>query len=148
MSIPVVRMLKSFKQTIKRLFSKPVTVHYPEETSPISERFRGRIVLDLEACIGCTLCSQACPNGTDCMNVVPGRQQGNNKRGLWPRVNVVQCMYCGLCEEVCPTDAIFLTPEFRTSRTERSEFDYDSIQLSKTESELALEGQKELEGGL
>jgi NADH-quinone oxidoreductase subunit I len=148
MSVSLVGILKSFKQTIKRLFSKPVTVHYPGETAPISERFRGRIVLDMEACIGCTLCSQACPNGTDCMQVIPGREQANNKRGLWPRVNVVQCMYCGLCEEVCPTDAIFLTPEFRTSRTDRGEFDYDAIQLSKTEAELTMEGQKELEGGL
>jgi NADH-quinone oxidoreductase subunit I len=141
-------MLKSFKQTIKRLFSKPVTVHYPDETVEISDNFRGRIVLDMEACIGCTLCSQACPNGTDCMTVVPGRKQDNNKRGLWPRIDVVKCMYCGLCEEVCPTDAIFLTPEFRTSRTDRTELDYDSYQISKTEGELILEGQKPLEGGL
>ncbi len=149
MAFPLVAFLKGFKQTLKKLLiDTPVTVDYPEETVDISENFRGRIVLDMDACIGCTLCSQACPNGTDCMTIVPGREQPNNKRGLWPRIDVVKCMYCGLCEEVCPTDAIFLTPEFRTSRTDRTKLDYDPIEISKTESELILEGQKKAEGGL
>ena len=148
MSLPLTALLRGYRQTFKKLFQKPVTVHYPEETPPIPENFRGRIVLDLDACIGCTLCSQACPNGTDCMTIVPGRTQANNKRGLWPRIDIVKCMYCGLCEEVCPTDAIFLTPEFRTSRTERSAFDYDALTIAKTEGELVLEGHKEAEGGL
>ena len=149
MAFPLTALLKGYKQTFKKLlFDDPVTVDYPEETVEISDNFRGRIVLDLEACIGCTLCSQACPNGTDCMSVIPGRKQANNKRGLWPRIDVVKCMYCGLCEEVCPTDAIFLTPEFRTARVDRAEHDYDSYTISKTEAELVLEGHKPAEGGL
>ena len=146
--IPLIAFLKGYKRTISNLFRRPVTYHYPEETQPIAEHFRGRIVLDLEACIGCTLCSQACPNGTDCMSVIPGRVQDNNKRGLWPRVDIVKCMYCGLCEEVCPTDAIFLTPEFRTSRTNRADFDYDAFTLAKSEGELQALGHKPREGGL
>ena len=48
------------------LFEKKVTVQYPEQRKPVSQRYRGRHVLNryengLEKCIGCALCAAACP---------------------------------------------------------------------------------------
>jgi len=52
--------------TFSSVFEKPVTYQYPEVKRPVRNRYRGRHVLQrydngLERCIGCSLCSAACP---------------------------------------------------------------------------------------
>ena len=54
--------------TLRALFSKPLTVQYPEEPIAVYPRFRARHELrryesGLERCIGCCLCEAACPTG-------------------------------------------------------------------------------------
>jgi formate hydrogenlyase subunit 6/NADH:ubiquinone oxidoreductase subunit I len=51
---------------LRALFRKPVTVQYltkAGEMVPVPERYRGEIVYDKEACIGCLLCIRTCPSG-------------------------------------------------------------------------------------
>jgi NADH-quinone oxidoreductase subunit I len=62
-----------------------------------------------------------------------------NKRAIFPRIDVISCMYCGLCEEACPTDAIRLEKEFPVSMYDRSLFDYDTYEISKDQGQVALE---------
>ena len=59
-------ILRGLATTFRELFSKPVTIQYPEVKRPVRTRFKGRHVLHrydngLEKCIGCSLCSAACP---------------------------------------------------------------------------------------
>ncbi|MFQ5899472.1 MAG: hypothetical protein ACE5JN_14675, partial [Candidatus Methylomirabilia bacterium] len=48
--------------TLRNLFRKPVTVHYPDQVRPYPDRLRGILALAYdpetgeEACIGCRLC--------------------------------------------------------------------------------------------
>src|ERR1700682_5877531 len=56
------------KTTLGEFFTPPVTLEYPEDKSPRSERYRGRHYLrrydnGLERCIGCELCAAACAVG-------------------------------------------------------------------------------------
>ena len=61
--------------TLKNLFRKPVTVHYPDVVRPYPDRFRGILALIYdetgeEACIGCRLCEYVCP--PKAILIVPG----------------------------------------------------------------------------
>ena len=62
----VAALLTGLKTTLAETFRPVVTTMYPEEKTPRSERYRGRHYLrrydnGLERCIGCELCSAACP---------------------------------------------------------------------------------------
>lgn len=132
--IPLVGSLEGIMTVFKHSLMKPVTVQYPEEKEYIPDRFRFRIFLKLDDCVGCTLCEQVCPNKSIKMETVK-RENPRNKRMIYPDVNFGTCTVCRNCEEICPTDAIYLTHVFETSRTKNS-FLYSPEELSKQEDEV------------
>ena len=136
--IPIVGIGKGFGETIKSFFRKPVTVEYPEEYRDVPENYRGRIKVYMDLCVGCTTCSLVCPNATCQMEAVDYHHP-KNKRAIFPRIDVISCMYCGLCEEACPTDAIRLEKEFPVSHEQRESFDYDTWEISKDQGQVDLE---------
>ncbi|WP_292754756.1 NADH-quinone oxidoreductase subunit NuoI, partial [Methylophaga sp. UBA4502] len=59
-------LVQGLRLTGRHLFSRKVTVQYPEEQTPQSPRFRGLHALRRypngeERCIGCKLCEAVCP---------------------------------------------------------------------------------------
>ena len=139
--LPLAAIATGMKSTLKVFFRKPVTFEYPEVRRPIAERYRGRIGLELDLCIGCTLCAQACPNGTCFMvdfkfeKAEDMNKKFPNKKDKFPAVDTARCIYCSLCEEVCPTGAIHMTPEYELSRTRKDQVYMPDI-LQKTEAEI------------
>ena len=92
------------RDALRALFRKPVTVQYltkAGEMVPVPERYRGKIVYDKEACIGCLLCIRTCPSGT-----ITATEE---KKVTF---NIARCIFCGQCAEICPTDAIKLGSNF------------------------------------
>lgn len=63
----MIGLLKGLQATISHMFTRKVTVQYPEERRVLPERSRGLIRLRLEEdateprCIACTFCEQTCP---------------------------------------------------------------------------------------
>ena len=60
-SLTLMELLKGMGVTGRRLFSRKITVQYPEEKTPQSNRFRGLHALRRypngeERCIACKLC--------------------------------------------------------------------------------------------
>lgn len=105
-------LLVGLKVTGRYLFARKVTIHYPDEKTPVSPRFRGihalrRYPNGEERCIACKLCEAVCPALAITIEAQP-RDDGSRRTTLYD-IDLFKCVYCGFCEEACPVDAIVLT---------------------------------------
>ncbi len=98
--------------TARRLFSRKITLLYPQEKTPKSPRFRGlhalrRYANGEERCIACKLCEAVCPALAITIDSEP--RDDHTRRTTRYDIDLFKCVYCGFCEEACPVDAIVMT---------------------------------------
>ncbi|WP_196595024.1 NuoI/complex I 23 kDa subunit family protein [Pectinatus frisingensis] len=119
-------LLTGLSVTIRHFFGKKVTVQYPEEKLPMSETFRGgKLVLDQKKCIGCRLCSMACPNEALDLTV---ETDENKKRHMTKYIHKSgRCLYCGFCVEACPTKAVTWDKNYAIACYTRTDLTYDAV---------------------
>jgi len=103
------------KEVVKLIFSKPATIQYPREETPVEPDARGRQYADLSKCIGCSLCMIECPPKAIRMEKIPEGYEvpKRNARKIYPVVDYFKCIYCYRCVTVCPTKAYVVTNEYR-----------------------------------
>src|SRR5690242_21003604 len=111
-SLMLSELIKGLALTGKYAFSRKITVQYPEETTPISPRFRGLHALRRypngeERCIACKLCEAVCPALAITIDSEP-RSDGSRRTTKY-EIDLFKCIYCGFCEESCPVDSIVET---------------------------------------
>jgi NADH-quinone oxidoreductase subunit I len=144
------------RTTLRSVLEKPVTIEYPEVKRPVRTRFKGRHVLKrydngLEKCIGCSLCSAACPadaifvesaENTDDTRYSPGERYASTYE-----INMLRCIFCGYCEDACPTEAIILGDNYELSFTDRVQAVYTKEMLLEPVPEEGMTTPREVESG-
>ncbi|MCL6568739.1 MAG: NADH-quinone oxidoreductase subunit NuoI [Meiothermus silvanus] len=125
----VAALAQSLGITLRALFSKPVTIPYPDAPVPLKPRWHGRHVLTrhpngLEKCIGCSLCAAICP--AYAIYVEGAENPPDNPISIGERyaktwvVNYLRCIFCGFCVEACPTEALQMKQVYELSEYTRA----------------------------
>jgi len=117
-------LLKGMKLTGKYFMSGNITVLYPEEKTPQSNRFRGLHALRRypngeERCIACKLCEAVCP--ALAITIESEQRPDNTRRTTRYDIDLFKCIFCGFCEEACPVDSIVETRIFEYHFENRGE---------------------------
>ncbi len=134
----LVELGRALWTTFRSMFEARVTYQYPEVKRPVRERFRGRHELKrysngLEKCIGCSLCSVACPADAifveSAANTDEERYSPGERYASTYEINMLRCIFCGYCEDACPTEAIVLEHSYELSFTDRRDAIYTKERL-------------------
>ncbi|HLS42133.1 MAG TPA: NADH-quinone oxidoreductase subunit NuoI [Paenalcaligenes sp.] len=111
-SLMLSEMLKGMRLTGRYFFRRKITLHYPQEKTPTSARFRGLHALRRypngeERCIACKLCEAVCP--ALAISIESEERDDGTRRTTRYDIDLAKCIFCGFCEESCPVDSIVET---------------------------------------
>ena len=114
-SLLLKELLKGMAVTGRYMFKRAITVRFPEEKTPQSNRFRGLHALRRypngeERCIACKLCEAVCP--AMAITIESTQREDGTRRTTRYDIDLTKCIFCGFCEESCPTDSIVETHIF------------------------------------
>lgn len=134
-------LIKGLVFFLKYFFSKPITVHYPEEKVGSFPRYRGLHIIRRKLdgsirCVACGLCEAVCP--AKVIKIEIGELEDGMRYPKSYTLEGFRCIYCGLCQEVCPVNAIVLTPEYENARYSKDELFLDRDTLVKRGDEVKL----------
>src|SRR3978361_2329137 len=111
-SFMLTELIKGMALTGKYMFSRKITVQYPEEKTPMSPRLRALHALRSypngeERCIACKLCEAVCP--AMAITIESEQRDDGSRRTTRYDIDLTKCIFCGFCEESCPVDSIVET---------------------------------------
>ncbi len=120
-----------FGETLKLLFKPPATNRFPAKYAPESTiefldkvgkgevelippiptppDFRGRILYDKDACIGCRSCIRVCPSNA--IEFIPEEKK--------VKIYIANCIGCAQCNDICPTKCLSMSSEFMTANYDK-----------------------------
>ena len=118
----IIPMLKGLAFTLRRFFSRPITIQYPEEKIPPGQRWRGVQYFEKDErgktrCVACGLCMVACPS--QCISIETAEDEAGRRYPLTYTLDATRCIYCGYCEEACPVGAIFMGKTYEWVENQR-----------------------------
>ena len=136
--------------TWRYLWAPKITIQYPEEKTPQSNRFRGLHALRRypngeERCIACKLCEAACP--AMAITIETAERDDGSRRTTRYDIDLTKCIFCGYCEEACPVDAVVQTRTFEYHGEARGDLYYTKQMLlavgDKNETQIAKDREQD-----
>jgi NADH-quinone oxidoreductase subunit I len=127
-------VLLGMKITWRHLFTSSATLQYPEEKWILPPKTRMRLFMKYEDCIGCGQCARACP--VSCIYIKTDKRATTSQPifaadGTPIKLDVhvfdidmSLCCYCNLCTYPCPTNCIYMTPEYEFATTDLTQHYY------------------------
>lgn len=97
------------KTVTKNLLRGPATLMYPQRKRVFPEATRGRVEIDIEACIFCGMCNRRCP--TYAIEVTKDDKQ-------W-QIDRLKCCACNLCVEICPKKCLSMGNQYAPPLTDK-----------------------------
>jgi 4Fe-4S ferredoxin len=67
-----------------------------------------KLALDKNRCVGCQICSQACPKGAITVTKQP-KVAGEAAKKAKVDIDLAKCNFCGVCDITCPYGAVKVT---------------------------------------
>ncbi len=131
-SVVLLELFKGMALTGRHFFARKITIQFPEEKTPQSNRFRGLHALRRypngeERCIACKLCEAVCP--AMAITIDSAQRDDGSRRTTRYDIDLTKCIFCGFCEEACPVDAIVETRVFEYHGEKRGDLYYTKQML-------------------
>ncbi len=121
-------ILKPYAIVFSHVFKRPHTVKFPYERIKFHPRFRGRIVLSIDKCIGCGICERICPTkAIELVQVEQALKEGKKH----PKIDFGRCCLCGFCVDYCPRNSLRMTGFVEFSEEKRVNLVYSPDKLVK-----------------
>ena len=149
-SLLLMELFKGMALTGRYMFSRKITIQYPEEKTPASPRFRGLHALRRypngeERCIACKLCEAVCP--ALAITIESDLRADGTRRTTRYDIDLTKCIFCGFCEESCPVDSIVETHILEYHGEQRGDLYYTKPMLlaigDRYEAEIAANRQSD-----
>ncbi len=144
--------------TLRHLFVPAVTVQYPHEREELPPRSRMQLYVNIDDCIGCRQCERACP--VDCIEIDLIKAGKDEDLGLTSNgkkkpfhvirfdIDMAKCCFCNLCTFPCPTECIYMTPNFEYATDDRTNLNYHFAKYTPEEIETLVKREEERKAAL
>ena len=109
-------MFKFLKILIRNIFQGPATEAFPLAPAPTPDRFRGRVSINPDLCVGCGICKHVCTGGA--INISPSDDKTGYHNTVWYK----SCCLCGSCRYYCPTNAISIVNNWHNSHFQEEKY--------------------------
>ncbi len=111
-------MLRFLKVLARNLTKGPAVDPFPAQEAWTPDRFRGRVTMDPEKCVGCGICRHVCAGRA--IRIEPTEDGKGYNFTIWHNT----CALCGMCRHFCPTRAITMTTDWHNAHTQDQKFDW------------------------
>ncbi len=106
------------KILFRNVLDGPSTDPFPLGETFTPERFRGKVVVDKELCIGCGICVHTCTAGA--IKIEKRADQSGYDFVVWHN----SCCLCANCRHYCPTKAITLSNDWHNAHPQEEKYNW------------------------
>ncbi|MCL1889829.1 MAG: 4Fe-4S binding protein [Desulfovibrionaceae bacterium] len=109
-------MPRFLKILARNLLKGPSTEAFPFKEAFTPPRYRGKVVMNPNLCVGCGICTHVCPGGAIMMK--ESEDQNGYDFMVWHNT----CAFCGSCRHYCPVKAISLSQDWHNAHYQSEKY--------------------------